>query len=83
MSFNIEAVGTLSHVMLFLAHLVTHSARTSEEDTAASFEHYGREALPFREDQGKQVRLILGSAWAHQGAEQCSSAYPTTSIKEQ
>jgi hypothetical protein len=33
------------------------------EDTAASFEHHGREALPFLEDQGKQVRLILGSAW--------------------
>lgn len=33
------------------------------EDTAASFEHHGREILPFLEDEGKQVRLILGSAW--------------------
>jgi redox-sensitive bicupin YhaK (pirin superfamily) len=33
------------------------------EDTAASFEHHGREALPFIEDEGKQVRLIIGSAW--------------------
>jgi redox-sensitive bicupin YhaK (pirin superfamily) len=34
-----------------------------EEDTTASFEHHGREALPLLEDEGKQVRLILGSAW--------------------
>jgi len=33
------------------------------EDVAASFEHHGRAALPFLEDEGKQVRLILGSAW--------------------
>lgn len=33
------------------------------EDTTASFEHHGREALPFLEDEGTQVRLILGSAW--------------------
>lgn len=33
------------------------------EDTAASFEHHGREALPLIEDEGKQVRLIIGSAW--------------------
>src|SRR5690606_31510337 len=33
------------------------------EDTAASFEHHGREVLPFLEDGGAQVRLILGSAW--------------------
>ncbi|MFB8342780.1 pirin family protein [Brucella cytisi] len=33
------------------------------EDTAASFEHHGREALPVIEDEGKQVRLIIGSAW--------------------
>ncbi|MFH5926956.1 pirin family protein [Roseomonas xinghualingensis] len=36
------------------------------EDTAASFEHHGRDALPFLEDDGKQVRLILGSAWGAQ-----------------
>ncbi len=34
-----------------------------EEDRAAGFEHHGRDALPFLEDGGKQVRLILGSAW--------------------
>lgn len=33
------------------------------EDTDASFEHYGRGELPFLEDEGKQVRVILGSAW--------------------
>jgi redox-sensitive bicupin YhaK (pirin superfamily) len=33
------------------------------EDITASFEHHGREALPLLEDEGKQVRLILGSAW--------------------
>jgi len=33
------------------------------EDTAASFEHHGREALPVIEDEGKQIRLIIGSAW--------------------
>lgn len=33
------------------------------EDLDASFEHHGRDALPFLEDGGKQVRLILGSAW--------------------
>ena len=33
------------------------------EETPASFEHHGRGALPFLEDEGKQVRLILGSAW--------------------
>ncbi|UFS67534.1 pirin family protein [Paracoccus denitrificans] len=34
-----------------------------DEDRAAGFEHHGRDALPFLEDGGKQVRLILGSAW--------------------
>ncbi len=33
------------------------------EETNASFEHQGKEALPFLEGEGKQVRLILGSAW--------------------
>lgn len=33
------------------------------EDTDAAFEHHGKEALPFIEEGGKQVRLILGSAW--------------------
>ena len=35
----------------------------AEEDRPAAFEHHGREALPFLEEGGKQVRLILGSAW--------------------
>ncbi|MCA1500073.1 pirin family protein [Bradyrhizobium sp. NBAIM14] len=33
------------------------------EETSASFEHHAKEALPFLEGEGKQVRLILGSAW--------------------
>ncbi|WP_199258295.1 pirin family protein [Paracoccus binzhouensis] len=33
------------------------------EDSDASFEHHGKDALPFLEEGGKQVRLILGSAW--------------------
>ena len=33
------------------------------EDSNASFEHHGREALPFIDEGGKQVRLILGSAY--------------------
>lgn len=33
------------------------------EDTDATFEHHGRDALPFLEDDGKQVRLILGTGW--------------------
>ena len=35
----------------------------SHEDTPAAFEHHGQEALPFLEGEGKEVRLILGSAW--------------------
>ncbi len=34
-----------------------------QEETGASFEHYGKAALPFLEGEGKQVRLILGAAW--------------------
>lgn len=33
------------------------------EDDAPMFEHHGREALPFLEGEGKEVRLILGTAW--------------------
>jgi redox-sensitive bicupin YhaK (pirin superfamily) len=33
------------------------------EETNASFEHHGKEELPLLEGEGKQVRLILGSAW--------------------
>ncbi|MBZ7924186.1 pirin family protein [Ensifer adhaerens] len=33
------------------------------EEAGASFEHHSKDALPFLEGEGKQVRLILGSAW--------------------
>lgn len=33
------------------------------EDTGAAFEHHGKEALPFLEGEGKQVRLIIGNAY--------------------
>lgn len=33
------------------------------EDTHAAFEHFGKDALPYLQGDGKQVRLILGSAW--------------------
>ncbi len=33
------------------------------EDDAPMFEHHGRDALPLLEAEGKEVRLILGSAW--------------------
>ncbi|MBO9473620.1 pirin family protein [Shimia sp. R10_1] len=33
------------------------------EDDPAMFEHHGKEALPFLEGEGKEVRLILGDAW--------------------
>lgn len=35
----------------------------SDEESSASFEHHGADALPFLEGEGKQVRLILGSAY--------------------
>lgn len=34
-----------------------------DEETNAGFEHHPKEALPFLEGEGKQVRLILGNAW--------------------
>lgn len=34
-----------------------------DEDSAPSFEHYGKEALPLIEDSGVTVRLILGNAY--------------------
>ncbi len=33
------------------------------EETGPAFEHYDKEALPYMEAEGKQVRLILGGAW--------------------
>ncbi len=35
----------------------------SDEERDAAFEHHGKEALPFIEGDGKQVRLIIGDAW--------------------
>ncbi|MBO9477315.1 pirin family protein [Shimia sp. R11_0] len=35
----------------------------AREDDPAMFEHHGKEALPFLEGEGKEVRLILGEAW--------------------
>jgi redox-sensitive bicupin YhaK (pirin superfamily) len=37
-----------------------------DEETDAAFEHHGEEALPFIQEGGKQVRLILGKAWGEQ-----------------
>ena len=34
-----------------------------EEETDPAFEHHGKDALPFIEGEGKQVRLIMGTAW--------------------
>ncbi|MEX3008564.1 pirin family protein [Hoeflea sp. TYP-13] len=34
-----------------------------DEETAAAFEHHGKEALPLLKGKGKDVRLILGNAW--------------------
>jgi redox-sensitive bicupin YhaK (pirin superfamily) len=34
-----------------------------DEETNAAFEHHAQDALPFIEGEGKQVRLILGTAW--------------------
>lgn len=33
------------------------------EDKPASFEHHGQETLPLLSGEGKEIRLILGSAW--------------------
>lgn len=35
----------------------------NKEDIDPVFEHHGKAALPFLEGEGKEVRLILGSAW--------------------
>ncbi|OIQ24548.1 MAG: hypothetical protein BM562_18095 [Alphaproteobacteria bacterium MedPE-SWcel] len=35
----------------------------AREDMDPAFEHHGRAALPFLEGEGKEVRLILGTAW--------------------
>lgn len=38
----------------------------SHEDKPASFEHHGKSALPLLQGEGKEVRLILCSAWGEQ-----------------
>jgi len=48
---------SLSGIQTWVALPETH------EETAAAFEHHGREALPAIEGDGKKVRLILGRAW--------------------
>lgn len=35
----------------------------AEEDRAASFEHHGEQSLPFLEDAGTRLRLIMGRGW--------------------
>lgn len=37
-----------------------------DEESDPAFEHFGKEALPFFEGEGKQVRLILGNAWGEE-----------------
>ena len=34
-----------------------------DEEMDAGFEHQGKDALPFLQGEGKEVRLILGNAW--------------------
>ena len=43
------------------------------EDAAPGFEHYGKDALPLLEAEGKQVRLILGSAYGQTSPVKVSS----------
>lgn len=35
----------------------------SQEEIEAGFEHHGKDALPFLESEGKEVRLIIGNAY--------------------
>lgn len=46
----------------------------AHEDDDAGFEHVGREALPELDGEGKQVRLILGSAWGEHAPVRTHSA---------
>ena len=34
-----------------------------DEERAASFEHHGKDALPFLEGEGRRLRLIMGRGW--------------------
>ena len=44
-----------------------------QEDAPPRFEHAPKEALPFLEGEGKQVRLILGSAWGDRAPVEVAS----------
>ena len=44
-----------------------------KEDAPADFEHYGKEALPVIEGEGKKLRLILGSAYGETSPVKVSS----------
>ena len=44
-----------------------------KEDDPADFEHYGKEALPVIEDEGKKLRLILGSVYGETSPVKVSS----------
>lgn len=44
-----------------------------DEDTAPSFEHHGREALPVIEADGARLRLILGNAYGERAPAQVFS----------
>ncbi|MEM8656935.1 MAG: pirin family protein, partial [Pseudomonadota bacterium] len=43
------------------------------EDVDAAFHHHPRDALPFLEDEGKQVRLIMGHAYGERAPVQTFS----------
>ncbi|MGO2006946.1 pirin family protein [Vreelandella alkaliphila] len=43
------------------------------EDKPASFAHHGQETLPLLKGEGKEVRLILGTAWGEQAPVQTFS----------
>ncbi|MGO3056016.1 pirin family protein [Halomonas sp. AOP43-A1-21] len=43
------------------------------EDKPATFEHQGQEALPLLQGEGKEVRLILGTAWGEKAPVQTFS----------
>ncbi len=45
----------------------------AQEDAPASFEHVGKDALPFLEAEGKQVRLILGDAYGERAPVEVAS----------
>lgn len=46
----------------------------TQEDSPPTFEHHGEQALPFLQDGGASVRLILGRAWGEQAPARVYSA---------